>query len=89
MSETMADLPPEESDYPDLGCELAPACLTCPFPRCRYDEPAPRRNSAKLTRNGEILRLHQREGKSISELARRFGLSKRSIHRILRRAANE
>ena len=21
---------------PDTGCSLAPACLSCPFPRCRY-----------------------------------------------------
>lgn len=23
--------------YVDKGCDLHPACLTCPFERCRYD----------------------------------------------------
>jgi hypothetical protein len=23
--------------YPDRGCELAPRCLECPLPRCRFD----------------------------------------------------
>ncbi|GEM_PF-4696346 len=24
-------------DYPDKGCELAPRCLECTLPRCRFD----------------------------------------------------
>lgn len=24
-------------DYPDRGCELAPRCLECSLPRCRFD----------------------------------------------------
>ncbi|MCI0778246.1 MAG: hypothetical protein J4N95_08690 [Chloroflexi bacterium] len=24
---------PENHDYKDTGCELAPSCLSCPFPR--------------------------------------------------------
>ena len=24
--------------YPDQGCELAPACLSCHLPRCRFDQ---------------------------------------------------
>src|SRR2546426_10940407 len=30
---------PERTGYRDDGCELHPQCLTCPLPRCRYDEP--------------------------------------------------
>ena len=30
---------PENAEYRDTGCELAPSCLSCPFVRCRYDYP--------------------------------------------------
>jgi hypothetical protein len=25
--------------YEDTGCEVFDSCLTCPLPRCKYDEP--------------------------------------------------
>jgi len=83
------DALPEESTYHDEGCELAPACLSCPLPRCRYDEPGVRHNFLKDRRNQEIARLRQTQGAGIGELAARFGLSKRSVHRILRRTQHE
>ncbi len=24
-------------EYPDRGCDLAPHCLDCPLPHCRFD----------------------------------------------------
>lgn len=27
----------DRTDHPDKGCSLAPRCLECPLPRCRYD----------------------------------------------------
>ena len=77
---------PEDWDYPDRGCELWPSCLQCPFPRCRYDEPGGISNSVRETRNSEIQRLRYEEGMAIGKLAARFGLSKRTIHRILKRS---
>ena len=29
---------PEYANYQDVGCSLAPSCLSCPFVRCRYDK---------------------------------------------------
>lgn len=33
--EILNDTPPDY--YKDTGCSVASACLTCPFPQCRYD----------------------------------------------------
>jgi len=78
----MQDL--ERYEYLDEGCDLFPSCLNCPLPQCRYDEPG-RRQKGKELRNMEIIRLHS-EGKGIKELARRFGVSKRTVHRVMRRS---
>jgi transposase-like protein len=78
---------PEHYRYQDDGCDLFPFCLNCPFPQCRYDEPG-RRQRRKEMRNGDMLRLLG-EGKGIKELAQRFGVSKRTVYRIMRRSYNE
>lgn len=74
----------EEYEYQDEGCDLFPSCLNCPLPQCRYDEPQ-RRQMSKQLRNKEIMRLHQKEGTGIKELADRFGVSKRTVYRIIGR----
>lgn len=77
------DLPPEYCSYGDQGCDLAPSCLNCPFPRCRFDAPGEGRRQVKGRRDRELVRL-RRQGATIAELARRFGVSKRTVHRILK-----
>ena len=72
----------EQFEHKDEGCDLFPSCLNCPLPRCRYDEA--RRQTAKVLRNKEMLRLHEIEGLKIEELAERFGVSKRTVYRIIR-----
>jgi len=79
----MRDLFPDEAKYRDEGCELFPSCLSCPFPTCRYDEPRGRQRWEKEARNREIIRAYQEEGESIKELARSFGISKRTVYRII------
>lgn len=74
---------PEEYPYRDEGCQLSPSCLSCPLPRCRYDEPESRRDPGKELRDRAIRNLH-RSGIGAPELASRFGLSKRSVYRILK-----
>ncbi len=81
------DLLPEHCRYQDDGCDLFPSCLNCPFSQCRYDESG-RRQKRKELRNKEMLRLLG-EGKGIKELAQRFGVSKRTVYRIMRRSYNE
>lgn len=62
----------------DLGCSLAPACLSCPFSVCRHDV---RRMSALLVRE-EILRLHS-QGLSVKEIGVRVFRTPRHIFRVL------
>jgi len=81
------DLLPEHYRYQDDGCDLFPSCLNCPFPQCRYDEPG-RRQKRKELRNREMLRLLE-EGRGIKELTQRFGVSKRTVYRIMRRSYDE
>lgn len=76
------DMLPEKTRYRDDGCEIHPECLTCPLPRCRYDEPGGLKGVLMALRDREILRLRER-GADIAEIAFRFGVSKRTIHRVL------
>lgn len=84
VNETAADLPPEFCHYPDEGCELAESCLNCPLPVCVYDGPGAKRRLLKQQRALDIAR-RRAEGKTVRELSRTFGLSVRTVRRILQR----
>ncbi len=86
ISSSWPDHKPEYVEYRDEGCEIAPACLSCPLPQCKLDEPQAWRNGLRRVRDQEILRLRRDNGKSVAEIARRFSVSTRTIHRIIRRA---
>ncbi|HMS59498.1 MAG TPA: helix-turn-helix domain-containing protein [Tepidiformaceae bacterium] len=80
------DALPEYIEYVDRGCDLYPSCLRCPLPRCRYEDPG---GAAAMLRNGRdasIIRLSEQDGVSVDELARMFGLSRRTVFRVLRAA---
>lgn len=79
-----SDALPENTAYTDNGCDLYPSCLQCPLPRCRYEEPGGARAMLRSTRNVSIERLAYDEGLSIDEIAGRFGLSRRTVFRVLR-----
>jgi hypothetical protein len=80
------DLPPEYCHYPDNGCEFADSCLDCPFPECLYDEPGGKQRRLKTLRDEAVLRLFSDQGKTVRELALMFGVSRRTVQRILKRA---
>lgn len=80
-----ADALPEHTEYRDTGCDLHPSCLRCPLPRCRYDEPGGAAALLRVGRNEALLRAYRR-GAGIEELARAFGLSRRTVFRVLRAA---
>ncbi|HZP58345.1 MAG TPA: hypothetical protein VFC53_12455 [Dehalococcoidia bacterium] len=81
------DALPEHTDYRDTGCELSPSCLRCPLARCKYDEPSKRgRGNANARRDREIALLRRRHHAPIDLLARTYGVSRRTIFRILRDA---
>ena len=77
-----ADALPEHLDYDDGGCELAPNCLRCPLERCRYDEPGGARSLLVSSRDDALCR-RRRDGTAIDALAIEFGISRRSVFRVL------
>jgi AraC-like DNA-binding protein len=84
-----SDALPENTDYADTGCNLYPSCLRCPLPRCRYDTPGGAPAMLRIGRDEAILRLARDEHLSVERLAQMFGLSRRSIFRVLRRGRGE
>jgi|FLYL01.1.fsa_nt_gi hypothetical protein len=79
---------PELTQYRDDGCDIHPQCLTCPLPRCRYDDPGGLRGLLNSMRDEQIV-AQRRQGTPISELAQRFGVSRRTVFRVLENAARE
>ena len=80
------DALPENTRYRDTGCEpvslvpaLPPATLSL---RGASGAPAMLRTG----RDATIVRLSREQGLSVDELAARFGLSRRTIFRVLRAA---
>lgn len=84
QSDASGDRRPEFVHYRDNGCEISPSCLRCPLPQCRYDDPGWLRRQIKGKRDQQVLKAREEEGLGPSELAERFGLSRRTIHRILK-----
>lgn len=74
----------ETSHWKDDGCEIAPHCLSCPLPACRYDLP-PKRAGA-LMREAQLRELLN-AGHSACEAALMMGVSRRTIFRLKRFAA--
>lgn len=87
--ELVTDRLPDYSEYRDQGCDLSPSCLRCPLPKCRHDKQEGSRRVSKRLRDLEIFRQRTASGRSISELATEFDLSKRTIQRIIRRSSGE
>jgi len=90
--ETPLELPsrcdalPEYSDYADTGCDLYTACLSCPLPRCRYDANGGASAILREGRDQVIQRAAAHHGVTVDDLARMFGLSRRTIFRVLERS---
>ncbi|MEE8471356.1 MAG: helix-turn-helix domain-containing protein [Dehalococcoidia bacterium] len=85
QAQRMTDSHPEYSEYRDEGCDLFPSCLRCPLPRCRHDEQSSI-SPAKRLRDREMLRQRRLAGRSTTELADIFGVSRRTVQRIIRRS---
>jgi hypothetical protein len=73
---------PENMRYRDDGCNIHPQCLTCPLPQWNAH------------RDREIVALRMK-GVGAAEVASRFGISRRTVFRVLelearkRRAAGQ
>lgn len=77
---------PEQMSYQDNGCEVSSSCLRCPLPQCKYDDPAWYQQYRRQGRDQLILAAHTNDGATVFELAERFQLSPRTIHRALNRS---
>jgi hypothetical protein len=85
MPRARRDSLPEHTPYQDTGCEVHHSCLTCPLVRCRYDEPGGARRLVSDQRNRSIVQAQQR-GLHVDSIARRFGVSRRTVFRALAKA---
>ncbi len=85
MKESDEDLLPEFIHYRDEGCEIAVSCLNCPYPDCVHEAPGGRQKWLKARRDQEVCRLYITQGNNIKELALKFGVSQRTIQRIVQR----
>lgn len=81
LGHSKLDSLPEAWVYRDSGCELAPACLSCPFPRCIDDEPGGLQAVRRRERDAEMRALAGSMSKDA--LAERFGLGLRQIYKVL------
>ncbi|MFQ5861383.1 MAG: helix-turn-helix domain-containing protein [Dehalococcoidia bacterium] len=86
QGEPLLDTRPEYYPYRDDGCEVSPSCLICPLPKCKYDDPGWLQRERRRGRDLEVLRVRQAQTLSVPQLAQRFGISQRTVFRILSRA---
>lgn len=83
-----SDALPEFTRYRDNGCDVSTSCLTCPLPRCRYEEPGGLRALLNKTRDEQIA-VQRATGVPVAELATRFGVSRRTVFRVLGNKARQ
>ena len=77
-----ADALPEFTRYRDDGCDISRSCLTCPLPRCRYEEPGGLRSLLNEQRDRQIIKLRL-QGVPVDALADHFGISRRTVFRVI------
>ena len=80
------DVLPEHFPYRDNGCEVSQSCLSCPLPKCKHDDPGWLRSYRRDQRDRHLLSVRRHENASVGDLAQRFQISERTVHRILARA---
>ena len=72
------------SPYIGDGCDVHPACLSCPLPRCRYDDPVGYQRWQREELDKPVGEMEQR-GLSVKEIALQLGKNDRAIYRALER----
>ncbi|MEX2598184.1 MAG: HTH domain-containing protein [Dehalococcoidia bacterium] len=77
---------PEQTHYADTGCEASGSCFNCPLPQCKYDNPAWYQEYRRRGRDMEVLAAYQEEQLSVFQVAQRFNVSPRTVHRAIQRA---
>lgn len=72
-------------NFRDTGCDLAPSCLNCHLPRCRYDEPDGGQSVALSARQEEVVR-RLKAGEDPYAVAADLRITVRTVWRISRLA---
>lgn len=78
------DWPAEYGAWRDTGCRLHPRCLSCPERACVEDREPLR--AALAERNARIRTAYAHGARDAGELARAFGISRRTAWRITQAA---
>lgn len=76
---------PENIDYVDDGCEVAPRCLECPLARCKHDERFYSKGNKEMPvaeRNAKVFEL-RKKGIPTPDIARAFKIAPRTVLRIV------
>jgi hypothetical protein len=73
---------PENTRYRDDGCDIHPQCLTCPLPRCRYEDRGGLRGMMNEHRDRGIIEARM-QGVGAAEVAERFNVSRRTVFRVM------
>ncbi len=84
LTHVRSDTLPENTRYRDNGCDVSESCLHCPLLLCRYDDPGWLQSKSRRNRDDEIVKLRH-EKLSTAEIAKRFGISTRTVHRVVQR----
>ena len=85
VASPQVDTTPEFYPYEDTGCEVAAACLNCPLPQCRYDDPAWYFKNRRLAKDFQVFTVIEDEQLSVEEAADRFSVTVRTVFRIMQR----
>lgn len=76
---------PEQTYYADSGCEVSRSCLDCPLPKCKYDDPTWYQRYRRQGRDREVAAAYQEGRLSVFQVAQRFNVSPRTVHRAISR----
>ena len=60
------------------GCDVAPHCLNCPLPKCKYDD---RTWYDRWKMKQKAQKLNAFQALQVPEIARALGISERTVHR--------
>ena len=70
---------------PDTGCEYSPSCLACPRPICKYDDPLWEETGRRGILHRQIVDAFNK-GLSTKTVAGAFGVSERTVTRVIAKA---
>jgi DNA invertase Pin-like site-specific DNA recombinase len=68
--------------YAGCGCHYFPCCFECSLPECIYDVAGKVQSPENIVRNIDIIGMKE-GGQSAKSISREFGISSRTVYRII------